>query len=111
MAELLKTIKYSCAYYYYKFRFNSVAKSICSEIEKVSETGLPERMEFLEYKEKMIKFGRHMTGLMRMLGHFDDSSNKVPLERRKFESGLLNSAHDKYDAFKKSRKNYNPCKN
>tara|TARA_Y100000310_G_scaffold289105_1_gene315256 strand:+ start:1760 stop:2365 length:606 start_codon:yes stop_codon:yes gene_type:complete len=78
----LKSIKYLWAYYSCKRKFNQAKEVLCGEMPHP----LRERGQAIKDVRKNI---RHMSGLVKLLGHFDDPGSSQTSQRREFENYLL----------------------
>ena len=85
MSGLFKSIKYLCEYYSVKNKLQDSAR-----IFQGGGYRLKERNNAAINMKKNVK---HVTGLLRMLGHFDDSVEK----RRNFEDRLWKKIQRKYE--------------
>ena len=97
MGEFLSKSKYLCAYYSYKKKFRNAAKAASIPFQGSQVTTLPNFGKILIDQGRIRFYARKMTGLGRILEYFDDSNNKKPIERKKFEIQLLDSVKEKYN--------------
>ena len=101
LGRLKKTIKYRCAYNYYKFRLNHAVETHSKEIPLINKEWLSGDYGVIESKIIIGNYIRKMVGLSRMLGNFDENGNDIPIGRKKFERKLWDSVRKKYKSQEK----------